>query len=579
MRTYKAALCVFGILLFFFFSCNERRVLNDEKHDIFESSPLLEEENIDKYTPFFWGYTANDDFFKDANLLNSTSYFHPLDIGRKALFAIHVGVKENDSTLLGYGKKYLDFLLDYPYVKKDSTSIVYKYSFAHNEFVAGEWWSGMANSVIALAFLEGYEAFEDTVYFENFQKAINGVIELVEDGGSAIEFANGERWYQEYVDTNRNSENSYFVLNGFLFSLLAIDIIAEKTEQEVYFDAYNQGVNAFLLLKDKFITGNGYWTNYMLNPLTIESTHYSIYDVLLFKSLLTCTYNSVFDDEILKRQNILLSEYPIYKKETRHNTVFLFSSIGPPHPYWIDTYQVELRYYSGDSLMKKHCLPEKDFAIPIINRAFLLDTFSIGEIDNVGVFALYNSDTLNLYKVSVDRIKRIEDFKAISCKYDKLTMLNMKMEDDSKLNLIMPDDFFDEFSRGTIRLLFKNALDVNKNRLFGLTFQAARSIDNMMITLIDGDGNSATRYYIAPKPDEPNLLLFNKLGFKNIESLNCNDISEFRIDVYAKNSKESDDIAISLGDFICFENNFQLFEYFNTNSFHFPEKEKRGNIY
>jgi hypothetical protein len=127
--------------------------------------------------------------------------------------------------------------------------------------------------------------------------------------------------------------------------------------------------------------------------------------------------------------------------------------------------------------------------------------------------------------------------------------------------------------------LFKNALDVNKNRLFGLTFQAARSIDNMMITLIDGEGNSATRYYIAPKPDEPNLLLFNKLGFKNIESINCNDISELRIDVYAKNSKESDDIAISLGDFICFENNFQLFEYFNTNSFHFPEKEKRGNIY
>ena len=239
MRTEKVVLCVFGIFLFFFFSCKERRVLNYKEQDIFEYLPLLEEENIDKYTPFFWGYSVNDDFFKDANLLNSTSYLHPLDLGRKALFAIHVGVRENDSNLLGYGKKYLDFLLEYPFVNEDSTSIVYKYSFAHNEFAAGEWWSGMANSVIALAFLEGYEAFEDTVYFENFEKAINGVIEKVEDGGSAIEFANGERWYQEYVDTNRNAGNSYFVLNGFLFSLLAIDIICEKTEQDFYFEANN----------------------------------------------------------------------------------------------------------------------------------------------------------------------------------------------------------------------------------------------------------------------------------------------------------------------------------------------------
>ncbi len=583
MRVYRYFIIVFGVVFFanLFYSCN----INEEKSKENNTTditilPLLPEETVDEYTPFFWGYTADDNLFKDVHSLGSTDYLHPLDIGRKALFAIHAGAKENDMVLLGYGEKYLNFLMEYPYVYEDSTSRVYNYSFTHKEFKEKKWWSGMANSVVALAFLEGAEVYEDTIYYHHFEKAINGVIENVSDGGSGIEFSDSAKWYLEYVNTERNDENSYFVLNGFLFSLLAIDIIAEKTDNPVYFDAYEKGVNAFKLNRDAFVYDNESWTNYMLNPRTIESTHYSIYDVLLFKSLLSCTYNSVFVDEILKRQNILLNSYPIYKKKIDENSVFLFSCIGPPHPYWIDTYQMELRYYKNNEHIKTSRLPAKDFSIPINDRAFLLDTIETEQIDSIGVFALYNSDTLNIYKIGTGDIEAINSDKHVETKYQLSTLLNMEKVNNNNTVLVLSEEIEpDELNRGTIRLNLEKPLNIDKNRLFGVLFYANANIDNLMITIIDNKGVSANRYYIVPDANEDNLLLFNKLGFNNIESLDIENITELRIDVYAKTSNSDSDILIRLGDILCFENNFQLQNFFYKNDFYFPELELRGNIY
>jgi len=575
--------CFIIVLSFLFFlavfvSCSNRGNIDVTEQMSYNISPVLEEESINKYTPFFWGYTDDENLFNDIDNVNST-YLHPLDLGRKALYAIYTGNLKNDSILIQYGEKYLSFLIDYPYTLEDSTSVVYKYSFAHNELEAQEWWSGMANSVIALAFLEGYEVLGDTIYYQRFEKSINGVIEDVSEIGSSIKLGSEETWFLEYVHANSNPDNSYFVLNGFSFSLLAIDIIYEKTQDVYYLKAYNSGVEAFKNKEKEFYYTDNIWTNYMLNPLTIESAHYSIYDLLLFKSLLCCTKNDVFVDEVRQRQQILLNTYPIFKKRIDDQTVFLFSSIGPPHPYWIDVYQIELRYYNDNELVLKHKLPPKDFDIDIKERAFLLDTIESGYIDSVAVFALYNDDTLNLYKIGVKNIETIYQNQYEKKNFELATLNDMERIDDFHAKMLVNGDDNQKLTRGTLRLLMDEELDINKYRLFGIEFLSDIEISNVRITLLDQNSRSVTRYYVSPEIGNSSLLLFNKLGFEEIEYLDCEAIAEIRIDVYAENIKSNEDLTCEISSVCCFQNNFQLFNYFNSNEFVFPEFKVRGNIY
>ena len=91
----------------------------------------------------------------------------------------------------------------------------------------------------------------------------------------------------------------------------------------------------------------------MLNPKTIEPVHYAIYNILLLKALYKSTGDQLYLKEIEKRRSILKSSYPLFKKVENDKDIYLFSTIGPPHPYWIDIYQIIINYYSGKQLIKQ----------------------------------------------------------------------------------------------------------------------------------------------------------------------------------------------------------------------------------
>lgn len=536
-------------------------------------------ENINQNTPFFWGYKI-DSTFINKDLLKDSLTLHPLDLGRYAYFMLNQGKELNDTVLLNKGKKYLDFLINYPYKFEDSTSCAYNYPFTHGNMIAKNWWSGMANSTISLAFLEGFEIFGDSAYYKQFEKSINGIIESISDIGSAVELDDSSKWYLEYADFKSDSTNTKFVLNGFLYALLALDVASEKTDKFYLKEAYNKGVNAYFLLKEKFYYSDSAWTYYMLNPLTIESPHYNIFDLLLLKSLKYSDQNSLFDNEIELRKEILKKAYPVNVKKENGSDIFIFSYIGPPHPYWIDTYQIVIQYFRKGKILKTKILATpRDFNTNIFDRAFNIDTFETKKVDNIKVYSCYFNDTVNLYEVDIDEIEKSGNENHNIFPYKLEIMRDAQVVDNSNIQIINSSQNGSRaLNRGTARFMLDENLDIDKNKFFGILINPKQKMSSLLITIIDSL-NSATRYYVELMPDTSNMVLLNKLGFKNYESIDCESISEIRFDIFTKSLAKDTTYNIEFSKVFGFENSFQLYNFFKNNEFYFPEEKVPGNIY
>ena len=100
----------------------------------------------------------------------------------------------------------------------------------------------------------------------------------------------------------------------------------------------------------------------------------------------------------------------IYKKEENQYTG-LFSLIGPPHPYWIDIYPIEIEFtFNGNSKKSIYSLPPKDFQNAIKERGFIEFPLTLPEFEQLAqlkVTALYIDQKQVLYSYSKEEIPEL----------------------------------------------------------------------------------------------------------------------------------------------------------------------------
>lgn len=534
--------------------------------------------NITPSSPFEWGYDL-DTIVNHSNTIIDSTALHPLDIGRKAYFLtqrLKKHEKHNTIAIQKALKYYLDLIVSYPFVSEDEKSKVYLYPFNHKNFNAKEWWSGMANSVIALACLESYYLFNDTTYYIEYEKALYGTINHIKDNGSTLKLDNDSEWIMEYATKNTSLDNGYFVLNGNLFALLAIDQMRKIEKTKELEEFYNSGVSAFNSLKHRFYFKDTTWTNYMLNPITIESVHYAVYDILLLQSLYISTPQNIFQEEMKKRQVILKNHFPIYITQENDSINYHFSYIGAPHPYWIDLYPVTLNYFKNGILCKsKELVKPKDFSIPISQRAFNLDSFS-HPVDSIEVYVHYGDYRLKLYSYHSYELERIEKRVISDIGFTTSTLRSTRKKENNLFEIVR-DSLLN--TRGTIRILPEKKVSLDPLTLIGINISNKVEINNILITLIDSSNNSVTRYYI-PMNKENNLIVLNRIGFKNAEKFNYTAIKEIRLDLFIQSDLLEKNNQIIVPAFLIFKNHIELHHYFlNNPELNFPEKKAKGNIY
>lgn len=64
--------------------------------------------------------------------------------------------------------------------------------------------------------------------------------------------------------------------------------------------------------------------------------HYVIYDLILFRALFELDKSAEIERILQERRQILKNAYRFEYFMEGNRPQFLYSLIGPPHPYWID---------------------------------------------------------------------------------------------------------------------------------------------------------------------------------------------------------------------------------------------------
>jgi len=563
----------FTLLLFIainLLACAEHEEEKSEVYYDFEVSP-----SVSDCSPIHWGISKEVvlESFNDSTLFKSK---HPLSLGRHAFFALKHGAESNDSVLLSIGKTYLN-LLENEYLKigSDSTCI-YAYEFDHHSFKSGEWWSAMANSVIALAQLKAFNLYGDSSYYHSFNRSFNAIVAPTSNGGCALALAPNASWYLEYADSNATIDNSYFVLNGFLFVLTNIKQMEKLLPQKRLENAYDRGVEAFKLKQNAFFYQNYPWTYYMLNPQTIESVHYAIFDMLLFKALFQLDANSVWKDEVMKRSNLIHENYPLELYESENDEVLFFSQVGVPHPYWVDTYTSYIRVHFKNTEDKVILLNKpRQTDIRLADRAFYVEKDVQNEISGYEMFSIYAKDTFLLYGVKGSLKPTSNGIKSSESSSSFKVYQGAKV--DSKTNAFIPLVENSPLVRASL------SADIDPNKLDSSIYLALKAkanfkVKSVRMTLLTHLG-SAERYYEPITSNEDNLMVVSPIGFKNIDNIDLSSVKAFRLDIYADTSLITDSSRIEVSKLMYIQNNLQLFNLLKNSHAHFPEYDQKGNIY
>lgn len=218
-------------------------------------------------------------------------------------------------------------------------------------------------------------------------------------------------WILEYSWPDINENSVKYVLNGFMYSLVCLKMTSQIAPNFELDGLFNYGWNGLKHKIDEYYFKGTSWTKYDLNP-TIEPPHYAIFDLALLESLAISGKEQWVENTLAKRRSILKNPYKIDVAEKNINTYKVnFSLIGPPNPYWIDTYPIEIKinYTDGEQTVL-NSFPPKDFEMDIFKRGFIsfdLEKAKFFKISTVVVSSEYLGQRQQLFTYTRSELKKI----------------------------------------------------------------------------------------------------------------------------------------------------------------------------
>lgn len=479
----------------------------------------------------------------------------------------------NDDYLIT-AKEYLDYLR-YRFEAKYSNNNVFtwKYDYAWGALAPG-WWSCMDNAINALAFKAGAEAFANPGYEQLYKKALNGLLLTVPEGGSVLWITPDSYWLSEYTWEGSTLANEYYVLNGYTFSLLALRIIASVTGDQNYATMYNYALNSYKNIYNQFYTPDGKWTYYMLSPKEIEPMHYAIFDALLLESLYEISHDQFFAIELAQRRQLIKNEYPL---QIDPNNNYIFSLLGPPWPYWIDTYVIKIDFMAGNELLgQKVSYSGYQYDIPPRERYFLSGSIPEGATRAV-VWSETNGTAFKLYEVDIATSQRVSPVQPLSinfnltCGYDAVFQNADTLLIDPSIVTVPGEEHYYN-TQGRIMLTLNQPISRIANKYFGIHVTPQQNVTSLEVMVFDDKDVVASQYYIALKGGVDNLLILNWLGFNNIEALS-DTIKEIQIKIHTDTTANS--YTMKVGDILTFRDNSAVKYYLDHNECYIPEKDKK----
>ncbi|MFD9897500.1 D-glucuronyl C5-epimerase family protein [Mesorhizobium sp. NPDC059025] len=220
------------------------------------------------------------------------------------------------------------------------------YGFQHEKLAPG-WWSGMDMFFMPMVLVAVAEKTGNENYIGLARKMLDLALTSPEEGGSMWPDNGSGCWLSEYSWEGMKREDEYYVLNGHLFALTSLKILADKLGSPKLQSAFECATAGTVKLADRFLKDTK-WPLYMLHKPTINPPHYLLFEQLQFAGLYQLSGYPFFKQQEINRSDVFSRYYPVYLVNGREGRTVFFSSSGNPHPYNLDLFEIHLNCSDGD---------------------------------------------------------------------------------------------------------------------------------------------------------------------------------------------------------------------------------------
>lgn len=433
------------------------------------------------------------------------------------------------------------------------------YKIQHGKLNPG-WWSGMEGFAFPMLLVAVSQVAGDDKYLALANKMLDQMLKTPKNGG--VMWEAGGCWLSEYAWEGMNEEDEYYVLNGNLFALEALKILADALNRVDLKNAYQCVLQGTKNRASEFLEEGEPWSLYMVHPPTINQVHYVIFEAMQFANLYALTGDIFFERQAELRRRILRERYPIYSIGEEGNERIFFSMMGAPHPYSLDTYGIRIVCESpGREERIFEQFSQFDENKPLENRIFIDEKMNFDQNTVCSVNARSVGMEFLLYKTS-NFIKIKNETAPEVLKYDADASLDGYMVGEREL-IVDParvSSETQEYLNTQARINYRfESTDLTNDSLLGFELRPDRDLA-VGIQLSDGP-NSVFRYYPRLKANRKNIILLSKLGFDGGRRLGR--VTDAIIFVYTHEQK--DKAVVGLGDVLLFNDQSSLQPYFKNN--------------
>lgn len=423
------------------------------------------------------------------------------------------------------------------------------YGFQHDNLKPG-WWSGMDMFFMPLVLVAVAEKTGNQNYLDLANQMLDLALTSPENGGSMWPDVGNGCWLSEYSWDGMKREDEYYVLNGHLFALTSLKILADKLASPKLQSAFECATVGTEKLADRFLK-DAKWPRYMLHEPTINPPHYLLYEQLQFAGLHKLTGYPFFRQQELNRSEVFSRYYPVYLINGRDEPQVFFSSSGNPHPYNLDLFEIHLNCSDGERNVSYRA--EKQ-------RGFLRWGFAFGPAPanpTCSVVSNYLDQTFELYRTNWFREVNSDDAAVTIASPVHLSLDAVRGDDDwIKIDPSVrssPDGqktYLDDEARIDLKFPSRHFSDA---AIISMEVETDAPL-KMAVRLHDGD-MTVERYLIPGSAGIKQIFSFSKLGFEGADDMAAID----GITLVVFTDKMTEAAKLRLGRVSIAENQYEFF--------------------
>ncbi|RUM98326.1 hypothetical protein EET67_06715 [Pseudaminobacter arsenicus] len=474
---------------------------------------------------FLWDNRPSSEM-TDAYIQDAIGRHDPFQIFFGLFRAIRDSHLKGESARLESALSFLDFMIDeYEPAVRDGLGVRYRYGYAHNKIDPG-WWSGMDGFSAPMTMYAAWEITGKERYRSAALATAKLALQSPLDGGSVWRSEKG-CWISEYSWTGMSEEDEYHVLNGHLFGLHALLLLANASQDKDLLEAYDCAARGTKTMADDFIRADRKWTWYQSTPKVIIPVNYLLFESAEFESLFNLTGDPFYREQVGLRRSLFAQEYPLALISGEKGFRVVAKALGAPHPYLPDVYPYRIECeVLGQTVSADH--RQMHYKNLDLSQRLVTSLQVPSRPDRCDYSILRGDMTVKVFSQT--------EFPEVA---DQPLTLDLKPE--AQLDAVAIDGntitISPEFkaspnketaANDEARIVFDAPADWQPGSLFAFIAQPDFNAA-IAFLLVDSQGNTASRGYPMLKADCENLIMLAPVGFENEGTIGGDRELKFRI--------------------------------------------------